>query len=253
MLGFESQAFFFRDLLTFIKKRYNTLVIRMISIVIPCHNEEQGIQKVVPVLPKDAEIVVIDNNCTDRTAIVAKQLGAYVVKESRPGYGSAIKRGFSEVKGDIIVVLDGDGQYPGGKIPEVVKFLQQNNLDFVSCSRFPLNDKKALSFTRRLGNYLLTIAANVLFCLRLKDSQSGMWVFKRSVLSEIELESNSMSFSEEIKIRVAKHKGLRFSEFHIDYAPRVGESSLFPIKHGWQNLVYLFKLRWQLWRTTGSN
>ena len=104
-----------------------------------------------------------------------------------------------------------------------------------------------MSFTRVLGNRLLTVAANIMFGLRLRDSQSGMWVFKKKVLEMIRFENSSMPFSEEIKIKVAKHPQLRLGEYHISYAPRVGDSSLFPLKHGWQNLTYLLKLRTQLW------
>ena len=226
---------------------FDFCIISMISVVIPCHNEEKGIQEVIPKLPKDAEIIVVDNNCTDNTAKVAQNLGARVVKEIVPGYGSAIRQGLKNVTGEVVAVLDGDNQYPGEKIPEAIEFLLKNNLDFVSCSRFPLRDKNAISPIRKIGNWGLTLAANVLFGLGLKDSQSGMWVFKKRLLDKIVLENNSMPFSEEIKIKAATYPGVRFNEFHIPYQERTGASSLFPLKHGWQNLKYLLKLRWQLW------
>jgi len=219
----------------------------MISVVIPCHNEEKGIQKVIPGLPSGSEILVVDNNSTDKTSQVASDLGARVIKESLPGYGSAIRAGLKQASQEIVVVLDGDGQYPGDRIAAAIEFLQNKNLDFVSWGRFPLTNPLAMSRTRVLGNWLLTLAANILFFLRLKDSQSGMWVFRRRVLDSVVFENTSMPFSEEIKIKVAQHSGLRFGEYHIPYEPRVGDSSLFPLKHGWQNLVYLLKLRFQLW------
>ena len=221
----------------------------MISIVIPCHNEEKGVKDVILRLPQSVEVIVVDNNCSDRTAEVARGLGARVVAEKVSGYGAAIKKGLASATGELVVVLDGDGQYPADKILEVKSFLERQKLDFVSCARFPLQNKKALTPTRRLGNWGLTLAVNLLFGLKLKDSQSGMWVFKRSVLNKIRLENDSMPFSEEIKIKAATAKGIAFGEYPIAYEPRVGESSLFPLKHGWQNLVYLFKLkREKLWK-----
>lgn len=218
-----------------------------ISVVIPCHNEEQGLQQVIPQLPRAAEILVIDNNSTDKTAEVAQGLGAKVLKESVPGYGAAIKKGLQNASGTFVVVLDGDGQYSAKEITSALEFLKRQQLDFVSCSRFPLRNKKAMTLTRRLGNWLLTVAVNFLFGLHLKDSQSGMWVFRRTVLEKLRLENDSMPFSEEIKIKAAVRKELRFAEWQIDYSPRLGESSLFPLKHGWQNLGYLLKLRKELW------
>ncbi len=171
-----------------------------------------------------------------------------MVSEKRQGYGATIRRGFQVAKSDIFVVLDGDGQYPAEKIEEIVDYLIKNGLDFISCSRFPLQDKKSLPFVRCLGNKLFNIATNILFGLKIRDSQSGMWVFKKSVLNKIKLESDDMPLSEEIKIRVSKNKELRFEEYPIPYYERIGESKLFPLKHGIINLLYLLKLRCELWR-----
>ena len=221
----------------------------MISVVIPCHNEEKGVKEVIPRLPQGAEVIVVDNNCSDRTAEVARGLGARVVMEKVPGYGAAIKKGLTSATGELVVVLDGDSQYPAEKINAALAFLRTRKLDFVSCNRFPLQDKSAMTLMRRLGNWVLTTAANVLFGLRLNDSQSGMWVFKREVLNKIKLENVSMPFSEEIKIKAATHPEITFGEFHVPYIERLGASSLSPWKHGWQNLLYLLRLRCELWQS----
>jgi hypothetical protein len=215
----------------------------MISIVIPCHNEQQGIQEVIPKLPQGAEIIVVDNGCTDKTSAVATRLGAKVVAEPRLGYGLSLRAGFVAATGDIVVSLDGDGQYPAEDIPKLVEHLQGKGLDFLSASRFPLRSGQAMSFTRQAGNFLLTLVANILFGVWMEDSQSGMWIFKKSVLDRVNLENDSMPLSEEIKLKVLLDPDLRFGEAHIDYRPRIGESTLFPFKHGWENLKYLFRLR----------
>ncbi len=214
-----------------------------LSVVIPCYNEEEGVRLVIDRTPKIVdEIVVVDNNCTDRTAEVARALGAVVVAEKTPGYGAAYKRGLNAATGDIIITFDGDGTYPPEDIPRLVDELVDRNWDFLSASRFPLVDPKAMPFTNRLGNWVLTIAAAVLFFKPIRDSQSGMWVFKRAMLGRLKLTSDGMAFSEEIKLE-ALMRGLRFGEGHIPYGARVGEVKLEKWKDGWENLAFLVRKR----------
>ncbi|MBA4320197.1 MAG: hypothetical protein C0412_17505, partial [Flavobacterium sp.] len=221
---------------------------RQISVIVPCYNEEESIGQVIDLMPKEIfEVIVVDNNCTDKTAEIAQQKGARVVKEPMRGYGMAIRKGFEKSKGDILVVLDGDAQYPADKILEALNYLDQNKLDFVSCSRLPLKNRNVMPFTRRFGNKIFNMFTNVLFCLKLRDSQSGMWVFKKEVLDKIPLIGKSMPLSEEIKIRASKHPDIKFAEYAIDYRERFGDSKLFPLKHGIINLLFLFKLRFLLW------
>lgn len=215
-----------------------------ISIVIPAYNEEAGIGKTINQIPKSEkilEIIVVDNNSTDKTAEVARGLGTKVIKETRQGYGYALREGFKNANGDIIITLDADVQYPGEKILELVEYFENNNLDFLSCSRFPLQNKNSLSFTRIWGNKLLTLLANSLWGLKLKDSQSGMMIFKKEILGKIKLESGDMPLSQELKIK-AILAGFKFAETNIPYHPRRGESKLFPIKHGLKNSWHLISI-----------
>lgn len=221
------------------------------SIIIPCFNEEESLLEVLKTMPKEAyEVIVVDNNSTDKTGDVARAHGAKVVVEKTQGYGAAIRKGLEVAKGDILVVLDGDGQYPAEKIVEVVLYLQKKKIDFISCARFPLANKKSLPFVRRIGNWLFTATTNILFGLGIKDSQSGMWVFKREVLKKMTLVSDGMPLSEEIKIKAACHPDIIFEEFHIPYYERIGESKLFPLKDGVINLFFLLRLRVMLWKTS---
>ena len=216
-----------------------------LSIIIPCHNEELAIGKVIRSLPHQIqEVIVVDNNSTDKTATIAKELGAKVIFEPKKGYGAALKAGFAHAKGDIIITFDGDGQHPHKKIGGMLRHLEKNNLDFVSGNRFPVR-RSSMTMTRIFGNKALTFAANLLFGLRLKDSQSGMWVFRRNVLDVISLESDDMPLSQEFKIKVALCPSLTFEEYHIPYSHRVGESKLYPFKHGFLNLFSLLTLRLQ--------
>ena len=216
-----------------------------IGVVIPCYNEEEGIRGVIGRMPAVVdEIVVVDNNSTDRTAEVAASLGARVVPGKTPGYGAAYKAGLRAVRSDIVVTLDGDGTYPPEEIPRLVDALIEQHLDFLSASRFPLADPRAMGFSNRLGNWVLTVAATLLFFKPIRDSQSGMWVFRRAALDRLRLTSDGMAFSEEIKLE-AMLRGLRFGEAHIPYGARVGEVKLQKWRDGWSNLVFLLRKRFE--------
>ncbi len=214
-----------------------------LSLVIPCYNEEDGVREVIGRCPPEIdEIVVVDNNCTDRTAEVARALGAVVVSERRPGYGAAYMAGFKAATGDLIITLDGDGTYPPESILQLVDTLVANRWDFLSACRFPLADARAMGLTNQLGNWVLTATAMMLFFKPIRDSQSGMWVFKRSILDQLRVTSDGMPFSQEIKLE-AILRGFRFGERHIAYGARIGEVKLQKWRDGWLNLSFLFRKR----------
>jgi len=216
-----------------------------IGVVIPCYNEAEGVRGVIGRMPAVVdEVVVVDNNCTDRTAEVAASLGARVVSERTPGYGAAYKAGLRAVQSDIVVTLDGDGTYPPEEIPRLVQTLLEKRWDFLSASRFPLAKPRAMGFSNRLGNWVLTVAATLLFFKPIRDSQSGMWVFHRTALDRLRLTSDGMAFSEEIKLE-ALLRGLRFGEAHIPYGMRVGEVKLQKWRDGWNNLLFLVRKRFE--------
>ena len=217
-----------------------------ISVVIPCYNEEDGVREVIGRMPGAVdEIVVVDNNCTDATAEVARGLGARVVPERTRGYGAAYKAGMKAATSDLIVTLDGDGTYPPEDIPRLVDTLVDRDWEFLSASRFPLTDATAMHLSNRLGNWVLTVAAAVLFLKPIRDSQSGMWVFRRSLLDRLRLTSDGMAFSEEIKLE-ALARGCRFGEAHIPYGARIGEVKLEKWRDGWDNLSFLVRKRFGL-------
>jgi glycosyltransferase involved in cell wall biosynthesis len=217
---------------------------KTVTVVIPCYNEEEGIARVIPSLPGSVdEVIVVDNNSTDRTSEVARNLGARVVFEKRKGYGAAYKAGLSAVTTDITVTMDGDGTYPTSQIEECIDYLIDNELDFVSASRFPLKDPTSMKLWNKIGNTVLTLATLVLFMRAIKDSQSGMWIFKSALYKDLSPQSDGMPFSEEIKITAIRRRGIRFDECQIDYHVRIGEVKLQKWRDGFENLMYLIKLR----------
>ena len=116
--------------------------------------------------------------------------------------------------------------------------------DVLSASRFPLSEPATLHLSNRLGNRVLTVAAPMLFWKPIRDSQSGMWVFRRALLERLRLTSDGMAFSEEIKLE-ALLRGFRFGEAHIPYGDREGQVKLQKWRDGWANLAFLFRRRFR--------
>jgi glycosyltransferase involved in cell wall biosynthesis len=207
-------------------------------------NEEQGIEKVLRAMPEFVdEVIVVDNNSTDRTSEVAAALGAKVVREQVRGYGRSYKRGFAESIGDLIITLDGDHSYPVDAISYLIEAFLHLEVDFLNASRFPVRDRRGMSIINEIGNLGLSLAMSILFFRWVRDSQSGMWVFRRSILKHMKLESDGMGFSEEIKIEALRDSRIRFGEISIMYSSRVGETKLNIWRDGVQNLLLLFKKR----------
>ncbi len=215
-----------------------------VTVVIPCLNEEQGIEQVLRRMPELVdEVIVVDNASTDRTADVAQSLGALVIREDVRGYGRSYKKGFALASGDVIVTLDGDHSYPPDAISYLLEAFLHLEADFLNASRFPVRDRHAMSFKHKFGNLVLSIAMSLLFFRWVRDSQSGMWVLRRGILKDMQLLSDGMAFSEEIKIEALLHPTARFEEISILYSSRLGEIKLNPWRDGFQNLFFLLKKR----------
>jgi len=213
-------------------------------VIIPCLNEEQGIEAVLRRMPEFVDqIIVVDNGSTDRTSDVAVSYGADVIREPVRGYGRSYKRGFAAATGDIIVTLDGDHSYPPDAISYLIEAFLHLDVDFLNASRFPVRNRRAMSFKHKFGNWVLSFAMSLLYFQWVRDSQSGMWVFRRSILKDMRLESDGMAFSEEIKIEALKSSRIRFTEISIQYSSRLGEIKLNPWRDGFYNLFFLVKKR----------
>ncbi len=215
-----------------------------IAVIIPCLNEEQGVEKVLRSLPEFVdEIIVVDNASTDRTSDVAASLGAKVIREDVRGYGRSYKRGFAGATADLIITLDGDHSYPADALSYLIEAFLHLDVDFLNASRFPVRDRRAMSFKNKFGNLVLSVAFSALFFRWVRDSQSGMWVFRRAILEHMKLESDGMAFSEEIKIEAVRNRKIRFGEISIQYSSRLGETKLNAWRDGFRNLSFLAKKR----------
>lgn len=217
---------------------------RQITVVIPCLNEEEGIQKVLSRIPGFVdEVIVVDNDSTDGTARIAREMGARVIHENVRGYGRAYKTGLLHACGDIIITLDGDHSYPVDSLSYLIESLLRSRVGFVSASRFPVQNPDAMALKNLLGNKCLSLIMSLIYFRRVRDSQSGMWIFYKEALTRMNLESDGMAFSEEIKIEALLNRDIGFKEIPINYSNRAGEIKLRPWRDGWSNLLFLFKKR----------
>jgi glycosyltransferase involved in cell wall biosynthesis len=218
-----------------------------LSVVIPTMNEERSVGMVIDEVKsaigssRPLEILVVDTDSKDRTREIAAEKGAVVIDEPRRGYGRAYKTGFEKATGEFVATLDADMTYPASEIPKLLETLESKGLDFISTNRFARMEKGAMSSKHRFGNWVLSATTRLLFRVKLKDSQSGMWVFRKDVLDKLDVNSEGMSFSEELKIEAFRKA--RAAELPISYGVRMGEAKISSWGDGFGNLKYLFKKR----------
>jgi glycosyltransferase involved in cell wall biosynthesis len=222
--------------------------------VIPAINEERGVGKTIDAIDKasftnkkwDLEILIVDGDSKDRTREISANKGAGVIIEKRKGYGRAYKTGLAQVTGDIIITGDADATYPFDRIHEYIEILLRDKLDYLTTDRFAELKHGSMSLKHRFGNLVLALTLDILFVIPIKDSQSGMWIFRKAALDKIqplEAFNNGMPFSEELKIEMFTTRGLKAREVPSTLYAREGQVKLESFKDGWKNLKFLFKKR----------
>jgi glycosyltransferase involved in cell wall biosynthesis len=153
----------------------------IVAVLIPCHNEEAAIGKVVrdfrAALPR-ALIFVYDNNSSDRTMAIALAAGAVVRSEPLQGKGNVVRRMFADIEADVFVLVDGDDTYDANSAPKLIERLVSDSLDMVSAVRLETS-QAAYRTGHRLGNTVLTGAVAIIFGNRLSDLLSGYRVFSK--------------------------------------------------------------------------
>jgi glycosyltransferase involved in cell wall biosynthesis len=217
----------------------------VVSVVIPCLNEEENIERCVTLALEalreaniPGEVVVADNASDDNSGEVAARVGARVVHEPRRGYGSAYLAGFAAARGRYIVMGDADLTYDFREIPRFVEKLDEG-AELVIGDRMDNIHPGAMPWLHRyVGNPVLTGVLNAFFKTGVSDAHCGMRALRRDVLPRLDLRTTGMEFASEMVIRAAK-ENLRISEFPIEYHPRGGESKLSSFRDGWRHLRFL--------------
>ncbi len=206
---------------------------------IPAYNEEKFIGKVVKETKKYVDkVLVIDDGSTDKTSEIAKNNDAIVIRHKKnKGKGIAVNKIFDkskEIKVDVLVLLDGDGQHQPKEIPSLIKLIINNKADIVIGSRF-LNSKNFIPFYRKIGLYILTILTNFGSKIKVTDSQSGFRAFSKKAINNLYFKEKGLAVESEMQF-LAKEKKLRILEVPINttYEERAKRNPLF---HGFGVLV----------------
>ena len=199
-----------------------------ISIIIPCYNEINTIEKIIDKIllqeAFDKEIIVIDDNSTDGSKDLLKNIkGKYnklIINSKNYGKGYSIKKGISNATGDIILIQDADLEYDPSDYEKLIRPIILDNADVVFGSRFAgAEEKRVLFFWHSLGNKFLTLLSNMLTNLNLTDMESGYKVFKSDVIKNINLNENRFGFEPEITAKISR-ENLRIYEVGIKYYGR---------------------------------
>ncbi len=218
----------------------------MVSIIIPALNEESTIGEVIDEIPKKelqkrgygVEIVVVDNNCNDRTVRVAEEKGVKVIVEPVRGKGRSVRTALKSVSGNFIFFLDADYTYPATYILRMLEVLHEGQ-DVVIGSRLRGQMiEGAMSRMNLVGNRFLSFIASILYGTRISDLCTGYWGFTRRVIEDIELDAKGFEFEANIFAEVAKN-GYSIAEVPIHYRRRATAPKLDSLKDG-------FKIGWTL-------
>ena len=224
----------------------------IIDVIIPAYNEEASIGLVLDEIPKDwvRNIVVANNNSTDKTGEVALKHGAKVIFQPKPGYGNACLKAMEfiaeqETKPEIVVFLDGDhSDYPE-QLPEVVKPILESNADLVIGSRaLGRSESGSLTPQQLFGNWLATRILRLFYGETFTDLGPFRAIRYTSLL-QLNMVDNNYGWTVEMQIKAAKQK-LRCAEVPVDYRVRIGESKVSgtikgTIGAGYKIILTLFK------------
>lgn len=217
-----------------------------ISIVMPCLNEEQTVAICVTKargwLEKaglQGEVIVVDNGSSDRSVELAEEAGARVVHERRRGYGQTYLRGFTEARGEFIVMGDSDDTYDFSDLSALIEPLK-HGADMVVGNRFAGGiSQGAMPWAHRyIGSPIINFVIRLFFGTRIGDSQSGLRAFRRNVPERLMLRSGGMELASEMIVS-ASRAGMMITEVPAPYNVRQGESKLNTVRDGWRHIRYL--------------
>lgn len=219
-----------------------------ISVVMPSYNEEEAIGKMIQDIKKntvdyETEIVVVDSS-SDKTAEIARGMGARVIEQPPGGHGLALRKAIAEARNDIIITTDCDNTYPMDYIPKLVEFVENNGYDLISCNRLNEELKKEMPLSNKFANKMFALLVRIIYGIKVHDVTTGMFCMKSRVNQEIKW-TNNYSFPCEIIIRT-NLAGFKHTEIDIPYKIRIGEVTLNKFRSGKAYLRCIFNYKFNL-------
>lgn len=224
------------------------------SIIIPAYNEEKAIASIIErclevrahIIEETqinrVEIIVVNDGSTDRTGEIIKRYKKIKVIsfEKNKGYGSALKEGIKQARGEIIGFLDADGTCDPMDFINICNTLEQKNADIVVGSRMnPLSDMPKI---RKLGNKLWVWILSFISNKPLSDVASGMRVFRKSIINKLFPLPDGLHFTPAMSTKAILERDIKIVEIPISYNERLGKSKLNVIKDGIQFLKTIIEI-----------
>ncbi len=233
----------------------------LISVVIPAYNEKATIREIlrrVRAVPIRKEIIVVDDCSTDGTREILRDLRRsdddlrVLFQERNLGKGAALRTGFREATGQIVIVQDADLEYDPSEYPVLIQPIVEDQADVVFGSRFIGEMHRVLYFRHSLANKALTLLSNLCTNLNLTDMEVCYKVFRREVIQGIELKSDRFGFEPEVTAKVARFtlpgragepgRGCRIYEVPVSYHGRTYlEGKKIGLKDGIQALYCILR------------
>lgn len=223
-----------------------------LSVIMPSYNNKSTIREIIKRVkeaePFDKEMIVVDDSSTDGTKDILKGINEEGIKvlfhEKNTGKGSAVRTGFAQAKGDIVVIQDADLEYDPRELSLLIKPIEDGVADASYGSRLAGGKPQRVHmFWHKIGNIIMTLIANILYNSTLTDVTTCYKAFKRDFIKDIKIKSNGFAIESELTAKILK-KGARLYEMPISYYGRsYNEGKNIRFYHAFEIIWALIKFR----------